>query len=50
MRTDLDPLVDHHILLALGVRAVYFLVGYEKLSLNPRWRETGLVNRFPILE
>ena len=45
-----NPVIDYHILLVLGVLAAYFLGGYEKLSLNPRWRETGLVKRFPILE
>ncbi|MBR4504281.1 MAG: hypothetical protein IKP20_04850 [Candidatus Methanomethylophilaceae archaeon] len=45
-----NPVVDYHILLVLGILAVYALGGYEKLSLHPRWRETKMVRRFPILE
>ena len=45
-----NPVVDYHILLVLGVLATYFLGGYEKLSLHPRWTELSIVKRFPILE
>ena len=39
-----NPVVDYHILLVLGILAVYALGGYEKLSLHPsgerpRWSE-----------
>lgn len=45
-----NPVVDYHILLVFGVLATYFLGGYDKLSLHPRWREARIVKKFPILE
>ena len=45
-----NPLIDYHILLAVGMVVVYYLGGYEKLSLYDKWKEFPLVKRFPILE
>ncbi|MBO4798578.1 MAG: hypothetical protein J5494_07425 [Candidatus Methanomethylophilaceae archaeon] len=45
-----NPVVDYHILLVAGMLAVYFLGGFEKLSLRDRWKETRIVRRFPVLE
>jgi hypothetical protein len=30
--------------------ATYFLGGYERLSLNSKWKELWIVKKFPILE
>ena len=45
-----NPVVDYHIMLVAGMLAVYFLGGFEKLSLRDRWKETRFVRRFPVLE
>ena len=45
-----NPLIDYRIILIFGMVAAYFLGGYDKLSLNSRWKETWLVKRFPIFE
>jgi len=45
-----NPIIDHRIVLIVGMIAAYFLGGYEKLSLYGRWKESWLVKRFPILE
>ena len=44
-----NPIIDDHILLAVGTLAVYFLGGFDKLSVNGWWKELPLVKRFPIL-
>ena len=44
-----NPIIDHRIIMAAGMIATYFLGGFDKLSLNSRWKETWLVKRFPIL-
>jgi len=44
-----NPIIDHRVILIIGMIAAYFLGGYDKLSLNSRWKETWLVKRFPIL-
>lgn len=45
-----NPVIDYHIMLVAGMLAVYFLGGFEKLSLRDRWKETRIVRRFPVLE
>ena len=45
-----NPLIDYHILLAVGLVVVYYLGGYEKLSLYDKWKEFPLVKKYPILE
>lgn len=45
-----NPLIDHRIILIAGLAATYFLGGYERLSLHSKWKELGIVKRFPILE
>lgn len=44
-----NPVIDDHILLAVGMLAVYLLGGFERLSINEKWKESPLVKRFPIL-
>ncbi|MBR1452677.1 MAG: hypothetical protein IJ592_04170 [Candidatus Methanomethylophilaceae archaeon] len=44
-----NPVIDHRIIIIAGMISAYFLGGYDKLSLNSRWKETWLVKRFPIL-
>ncbi len=44
-----NPIIDHRILIIVGMLAVYWLGGFEKLSLNPWWRSTVIVEKFPIL-
>ena len=44
-----NPIIDDHLLLAVGTLAVYFLGGFDKLSVNGWWKELPLVKRFPIL-
>ena len=43
-----NPIVDDHILLAVATLAVYFLGGFDRLSLNAWWKEHFLAKRFPI--
>lgn len=45
-----NPIIDDHIIMAAGMIAVYFLGGFDILSLGPRWKELPFVKRFPILE
>jgi len=45
-----NPVIDYHITWILAIWAIYFLGGYERLSIYNRWKEFGLVKRFPILE
>jgi len=44
-----NPLIDSHIVMAVGMVATYYLGGFEKLSLNGWWKSTPIVERFPIL-
>ncbi len=44
-----NPVVDDHIIMAVAMLAVYFLGGFDKLSINGWWKETALVKRLPIL-
>ncbi len=45
-----NPLVDYHIMLIIGLWAVHFLGGYDRLSIHGWWKELSLVKRFPILK
>ncbi len=45
-----NPIIDYHLILIAGMVATYFLGGYERLSLNSKWRELWIVKKFPILE
>lgn len=45
-----NPVIDYHITWILAIWAIYFLGGYERLSIYSRWKEFSLVKRFPILE
>ena len=45
-----NPIIDHRIILIVGLISTYFLGGYEKLSLYDKWKELSIVKRFPILE
>ncbi len=45
-----NPIIDYHILLCFGMLAVYYLGGFERLSLYDRWKEFSLVKKVPILE
>lgn len=44
-----NPLVDYHIAYILAMTAIYLLGGFDRLSVNGRWSELGIVRRFPIL-
>ena len=45
-----NPLMDYHIVMILATWAIYFLGGYERLSIQKKWKELSIVKRFPILE
>ena len=45
-----NPLVDYHIAYILAMTAIYLLGGFDRLSVNGRWSELGIVRRFPILQ
>ena len=45
-----NPVLDYHIILAVGMLVIYWMGGYTKLSLTDRIRELSIVKRFPILE
>ncbi len=45
-----NPIIDHRVIFIIGLIAVYFLGGYEKLSVYDKWKELSIVKRFPILE
>ena len=42
-------LIDFRIVLMIGIPAVYWLGGFDKLSISHWWCSTALVKRFPIL-
>ena len=44
-----NPLIDYHILLLVAMPAVYWLGGFDKLSVNEWWCSTVFVERFPFL-
>ena len=41
-------MVEYGLIIALI--AIYFLGGFERISLFDKWKELPLVKRFPILE
>ena len=45
-----NPILDYHITWIITLAAVYLLGGFDRLSLNARWKELGIVKRFRILE
>ena len=45
-----NPVVDEHIVYLVTMIAVYFLGGFERLSLYAKWKELRIVKMFPILE
>ena len=45
-----NPIIDHRIIWILLIWAIYFLGGYDRLSLKKRWDDLGIVRKFPILE
>ena len=46
----INPVIDYHIILCVGMVVVYCLGGFERLSLYGRWSELSLVRRFTILQ
>ncbi len=44
-----NPIVDHRIVFIAGMLAVYWLGGFDKLSLNGWWKNAVFVEKFPIL-
>lgn len=44
-----NPLVDYHIVYILAMLAVYFLGGFDRWSLNGRWKSLSMVDRVWIL-
>lgn len=44
------PIFDDHLIMTVGMIAVYCLGGFEHISLEQRWKNTPMVKRFPILE
>ena len=45
-----NPLVDYHIAYILAMLAIYLLGGFDRLSVNRRWSDLGIVRRLPILQ
>ena len=45
-----NPLIDYRVVLAVGLWAIYFLGGYDRLSVNGWWKGLPIVKRFPILQ
>ena len=45
-----NPILDYHITWIIAMVAVYYLGGFDRISLNPRWKELGIVKKFTILE
>ncbi len=45
-----NPIVDYHLVFIGIIAVIYFLGGFERLSVYRRWKEWSLVKRFPILE
>jgi thiosulfate dehydrogenase [quinone] large subunit len=44
------PIIDYHLIQCVLMPVIYYLGGYEKLSVLDKWKELSLVKRFPILE
>ena len=45
-----NPLIDYHVVYLVFMIAVYYLGGYDRLSLFPKWKELPMVKEFPIIE
>jgi len=45
-----NPILNYKILLAIASPAIYYLGGFEKLSIYSWYKELAIVKRFPILE
>ena len=45
-----NPVVDYHLMLIGLMIAVYLLGGFDRISVQKKWKECFLVKRFPILE
>ncbi len=45
-----NPVVDYHLMLIGLMIAVYLLGGFGRISVQKKWKECFLVERFPILE
>ena len=45
-----NPIVDYHLVFIGIIAVIYFLGGFERLSVYQRWKEWSPVKRFPILE
>ncbi len=42
-------MVDYHIVYILAMLAIYYLGGFDYISLNGRWKTVGIVRRLWIL-
>ena len=45
-----NPIYDYHITWIAALIVIYYLGGYERLSIYNWWKELPIVKRFPILE
>ena len=45
-----NPLIDYHITWILAIWVIYFLGGYDRLSIKEKWNSLSIVQRFPILQ
>ncbi len=45
-----NPLVDYHLAYVLAMLAIYWLGGFDHLSLNAKYLDLGIVKRVPILQ
>ncbi len=45
-----NPLIDYHIIYVMATLSVYWLGGFDTLSLNDRWKSLGIVQRIGILQ
>ncbi len=45
-----NPLVDYHVVYIIAMLAIYWLGGFEHLSLDGTWKSLSVVRRFPILQ
>jgi thiosulfate dehydrogenase [quinone] large subunit len=44
-----NPIIDYHIILCFGLLATLFLGGFDRLSVNEKWKSLWIVKRYPIL-
>lgn len=45
-----NPIINYKVLLAVAMLAIYYMGGFEKLSIYNWYKELAIVRRFPILE